>query len=176
MLNHYSRVFGRVKFWLILSVPLAGFIIGTTFWFLLLPSLSSIFDEKAIPYTMMAFGGILTEGFLLGFAFVLVSRSMRKKGRHTLSEYLIVSAIGITILFVSFFANPSAGSYLPFGSPSTSFFGFGAYLFFAGVYFSASSITSDMSLRQTIRSHFWTNPNYWIILASPKSTSKLTLY
>ena len=55
------------------------------------------------------------------------------------------------ILFVSFFANPSAGSYLPFGVLSASFFGFGAYLFFSGIYSSASSISSDSRLRQTIR-------------------------
>jgi uncharacterized membrane protein len=151
MLRHYSKTLGRIKYWTLLSIPLAAFILGASSWLFFLPSLNSIFDEKVIPYTMMAFGGILTEGFLLGFAFIVISKGMQKRAHNKISEYLGISAIGVTILFVSFFANPSAGSYLPFGALSTSFFGFGAYLFFAGIYSSASFVTSDMSLRQTIR-------------------------
>ena len=64
---------------------------------------------------------------------------------------LVYPLNGVAILFVSFFANPSAGSYLPFGVLSASFFGYGAYLFFSGIYSSASSISSDSILRQTIR-------------------------
>jgi hypothetical protein len=40
---------------------------------------------------------------------------------------------------------------LPFGVLSASFFAFGAYLFFSGIYSSAISIASDLRLRQTIR-------------------------
>jgi hypothetical protein len=151
MLNHYSKIFGRYKYWIMLFIPLASFIVGTVSWLFFLPSLNSIFDQKVIPYTMMAFGGILTEGFLLAFAFISISRSIQKGIGNKISDYLGISANGVVILFVSFFANPSAGSYLPFGVLSASFFGFGAYLFFSGIYSSASSISSDSRLRQTIR-------------------------
>jgi hypothetical protein len=77
-------------------------------------------------YTMMAFGGILAEGFLLSFTFIIISRSMQIKTHSKLKDYLRLSAIGLAILFASFFANPSAGSYLPFGVLSASFFAFGA--------------------------------------------------
>jgi hypothetical protein len=80
-----------------------------------------------------------------------ISRSIQKGIGNKISDYLGISANGVVILFVSFFANPSAGSYLPFGVLSASFFGFGAYLFFSGIYSSASSISSDSRLRQTIR-------------------------
>ena len=99
----------------------------------------------------MAFGSILAFGFLLSFAFMTISKGI-EKGIHTkINEYLGISALGVALVFVSFFANPSAGSYLPFGVLSASFFAFGAYLFFSGIYSSAVSIASDSGLRQTIR-------------------------
>jgi hypothetical protein len=151
MLNGYSKRIGTTRFWIMISVPLASVIIGVTFLLIFLPSLTSIFDEKVIPYTMMAFGGILGEGFLLSFAFITISRSIRKDTRSRIIDYLGVSAIGVAIIFVSFFANPSAGSYLPFGCIASSFFAFGAYLFFSGIYSSAISISSDRELLQSIR-------------------------
>lgn len=158
MLNSYSKQFGTTKYWIMISVPLVSLIVGVTFLLIFLPSLSSIFDEKVIPYTMMAFGGILAEGFLLSFAFLTVSQSIRKADDNNnsnahgkITNYLDISAGGVAILFVSFFANPSAGSYLPFGTVAASFFSFGAYLFFSGIYSSAVSISSDRGLLENIR-------------------------
>jgi hypothetical protein len=151
MLNHYSKIFGRKKYWIILSIPLISLIAGTISWLFFLPTMNSIFDQQVIFYTMMAFGGILAEGFLLCFTFIIISRSMQIKTHSKLKDYLRLSAIGLAILFASFFANPSAGSYLPFGVLSASFFAFGAYLFLVGIYSSASSIAFDSRLRQTVR-------------------------
>lgn len=102
---------------------------------------------------MLAFGGILTEGFLLGFALITTSRTYRRitGSRTKINYYLNISARGVVILFVSFFANPSAGSYLPFGVIAASFFAFGAYLFFSGIYSSAISVSGDINLRKSIR-------------------------
>lgn len=151
MLNSYSRKFGRGKFWVIVSAPLVSVIVGVLFLLVFLSSLTSIFDERVIPYTMMAFGGILTEGFLLGFAFMIIRRSVGKMTQGKIIDYLRTSGIGTMILFVSFFSNPSAGSYLPFGVVASSFFGVGSYLFLAGIYSTAISISSDMTLRQAMR-------------------------
>jgi hypothetical protein len=132
--------------------PLASFIIGVSSLLFLLPSLTSIFDQKVIPYTIMAFGGILTEGFLLAFAFVSTSRRLPTTESGKIKDFLRTSAFGVTIVFLSFFANPSAASYLPYGVLSASFFGLGSYLFFVGIYSSAITISSNVTLRQTIRS------------------------
>jgi hypothetical protein len=151
MLIHYSKIIGRAKYWIILSIPMASLLAGTISWLIFLPSMNSIFDEQVIFYTMMAFGGLLVEGFLLSLAFIFVSKSIQIRINSKLKDYLRISATGVAILFVSFFANPSAGSYLPFGVLSSSFLAFGAYLFFLGIYSSAISISSDVRLRQTIR-------------------------
>jgi hypothetical protein len=151
MLNHYSKIIGKAKYWVILSIPLISLIVGTTSWLFFIPSMSSIFDEQVILYTMLAFGGILAEGFLLSLAFILISKTAQVKTNSKLKDYLTISVIGVAILFVSFFANPSAGSYLPFGAIAASFVGFGVYLFFSGIYSSAISIASDIRLRQVVR-------------------------
>jgi hypothetical protein len=153
MLRGYSKKYGAGKYWLMISAPLVSLIIASLSLLILLPTLTSIFDENAIPYTMLAFGGILTEGFLLGFAFIAASRIYRRiTGRRIkINYYLDISARGVVILFVSFFANPSAGSYLPFGVIAASFFAFGAYLFFSGIYCSAISVSEDVNLRTSIR-------------------------
>jgi hypothetical protein len=151
MLNSYSRKFGRLKYWIMLSTALASVIIGDVSLLAFLPSVNTVFDQQVIFYTMIAFGGMLAEGFLLGFAFVIISKNIGNRLQSKIIDYLGISAIGVATLFVSFFANPSAGSYLPFGVISASFFSFGAYLFFAGIYSSSISIASDVVLLQTIR-------------------------
>jgi hypothetical protein len=151
MLSHYSKKFGRTKYWIMLSIPLACVIISTISWIVFLPLLDSIFDQRVIYYTMTAFGSILAFGFLLSFAFMTISKDIEKSMHAKINNYLVISAAGVALVFVSFFANPSAGSYLPFGVLSASFFAFGAYLFFSGIYASAVSIGSDSGLRLSIR-------------------------
>ena len=78
---------------------------------------------------MIAFGNVLTFGFLLSLAFTTISKGIEKGMQTKINEYLSISALGVALVFVSFFANPSGGSYLPFGVLSASFFAFRAYLY-----------------------------------------------
>ena len=151
MLYHYSRSFGRVRYWLMLSAPLAGLVIGDVALLIFVPSINTVFDQKVIFYTMILFGGLIAGGLLLGFAFRVVSRNLRTKSDNKLSDYLAIASRGIAILLIAFYSNVSAGSYLPFGIIASSFLHFGAFLFFVGVYTSAISIASDFRLRHTIR-------------------------
>ena len=151
MLYRYYPSFGRVKYWLMLSAALAGLIIGDVALLIFVPSVSTVFDQKMIFYTMILFGGLLGGGLLLAFAFRVVSRNLRNRADNKLSDYLAIASRGIAILFVAFYANVSAGSYLPFGIVASSFLHFGAFLFFVGVYTSAITISEDTELRRTIR-------------------------
>ena len=151
MLRRYSSSLERRKYWIMVSFPLASIIVGVTSFLIFLPSASTVFDQSVILYTMLAFGGILAEGFLLSVAFIKISGAIKRRAQSRISDYLSISARGIAILFVSFFANPSGGSYLPFGIIAVSFLAFGSYLFFFGIYCSAISIAGDLRLRQTIR-------------------------
>jgi hypothetical protein len=150
MLYFYSHNIGRIKYWLMLSTPLAGLIIGNLALLVFIPSINTVFDQQVIFYTMILFGGLIAGGLLLAFSFKVTARNLRDQG---LSDYLAIASRGIAILFVAFYANVSSGSYLPFGILASSFLHFGAFLFFAGVYASAISISSEASLRRTIRTH-----------------------
>jgi hypothetical protein len=151
MLYPYMKNNGSKKLHFLLYAPLVSFVIGNIFLMIFLPTINSIFDSEVIFYTMLAFGSILTEGFLLGLAFVTLAKKVAVSVRNKIQDYLKISAIGIISLFICFFANPSSGSYLPFGLLSVSFFSFASYLFFVGVYSSAITISSDLSLRRTLR-------------------------
>jgi hypothetical protein len=159
MLKRYSNTIGQTRYWLMLSVPLLSVVIGDIALIFFLPNVNTIFDQEVIIYTMIVFGGMITESFLLGFAFITISKSIQdaetnittSKSDLKINDYLSISARGIPILFVCFFANPSAGSYLPFGLVASSFLAFGAYLFFSGIYSSAISISHDLKLRHLIR-------------------------
>ena len=92
----------------------------------------------------------LTVIVILGVFNIPIDSGVKKVGMpNKINHYLGISAKGVAILFVCFFAKPSAGSYFPFVVLSA---GLVAYLFFSGIYSSASSIASDSKLRQTIRS------------------------
>ncbi|PWU82122.1 MAG: hypothetical protein DLM72_03420 [Candidatus Nitrosopolaris wilkensis] len=119
----------------------------------LMDSLSSIieFDFRSESNFLYNDGLWQHTSVWLSFAFMTISKGIEKRMHAKINEYLGISALGVALVFVSFFANPSAGSYLPFGVLSASFFAFGAYLFFSGIYSSAVSIGSDSGLSQSIR-------------------------
>jgi hypothetical protein len=150
MLYYNSPKFGRAKYWLMLGAPLAGLVIGNVALLVFVPSVNTVFDQQVILYTMILFGGLLSNGLLLAFAFRMVSRNVRDRSSK-LSDYLAISSRGIAILLVAFYGNVSAGSYMPFGIVANSFLHFGAFLFFAGVYASTISVSFDLNLRTMIR-------------------------
>jgi hypothetical protein len=150
MLYYNSPKFGRAKYWLMLGAPLAGLVIGNVALLVFVPSVNTVFDQQVILYTMILFGGLLSNGLLLAFAFRMVSRNVRDRSSK-LSDYLAISSRGIAILFIAFYGNVSAGSYMPFGIVANSFLHFGAFLFFAGVYASTISVSFDLNLRAMIR-------------------------
>jgi DNA-binding protein Fis len=92
-----------------------------------------------------------TGGVLFGIAYLIVSRTLPH--RIVIREYLVISAFGFVLLFVS---NQGitlvSAPYPPFGLPTISFFGVASYLILVGIYSSAISVSEDSTLRQMIRS------------------------
>jgi hypothetical protein len=133
MLYYYSRNIGLIKYWLMLSAPLAGLVIGNLALLVFIPSINTVFDQQVIVYTMILFGGLISGGLLLAFSFKVIARNLQSYDPdQKLSTYLSIASRGAAILFVAFYANVSSGSYLPFGIIASSFLHFGAFLFFAG--------------------------------------------
>jgi hypothetical protein len=153
LLHHYSRKFGAIRFWFVVSVPLIYFLIQ------FLPSLLDLFLSLSqsepivfgVLYTLIFTMSKLVGGVLFGIAFWIITRRLPRT--TIIRRYMIMSAFGFVLLFVSNQGVVLVSSpYPPFGLPTISFFGLASYLLIAGIYSSAISVAEDSKLRQSIRS------------------------
>jgi hypothetical protein len=89
-------------------------------------------------------------GILFGVAFWTAAKSLRHG--TTVRDYMIMSAYGLILLFVSSQAIVLVTApYPPFGLVTVSFVGLSSYLMLVGIYSSAISVSEDVIIRQTIR-------------------------
>ena len=89
-------------------------------------------------------------GILFGLAFLTIARSIRHD--NIVRDYMIISAYGIILLFVSNEAIVLVDApYPPFGLSTISFMGLSSYLILLGIYSSAISVSQDAKLRKSIK-------------------------
>lgn len=88
-------------------------------------------------------------GILFGIAFWTIARKIQNS---IVRDYMIISAYGLILLFVSNQAIVLVNApYPPFGMATISFIGLSSYLVLLGIYSSAISVSEDSKLRQSIR-------------------------
>jgi hypothetical protein len=152
LVYHYSKRIGNVKYWIVISLPLVYFL--SQFITLFLNSFNLVIEQSPI------FFGVLLSvifplskaagGILFGIAFWTIFKAIKKP--NIVREYLLITAVGYTLLFVSDQAIALTSTpYPPFGLTSVSTVGLSSYLILVGLYYSAISISDDAKLRQTIR-------------------------
>lgn len=152
LLHHYSRKLGKIKYWIIVSIPLIYFISQFQSLFF------GIFNEIGITDPFL-FGTIFAlifnstspvGGILFGIAFWTIATNVNRKA---VRDYMIISAMGIVLLFSAGHSalTVSSAPYPPFGLASVWFVGFSSYLLFVGIYFTALSVARDAELRRIIR-------------------------
>lgn len=152
LLHNYSRKLGRVKYWILVSIPLVYFLsqFQPLFLNVLTPFRLSEPILFGVVYTLIFSATIPVGGVLFGIAFWSVARNMK---RSIVKQYMMISAFGMMLLFSS---NQPSGlvlvPYPPFGLVTISFFGLASYLLLIGVYSSAISVAQDSNLRRSIRS------------------------
>jgi hypothetical protein len=151
LLRHYSKKKGRIKFWIIVGIQLVYFLSQFQ------TSLLNIFTPLRIAdpilfsiiYTLIFTATKPVGGIMFGVAFWSMAKNVNHKA---VKDYMIVSAIGLVLLFTS---NQPIGLTLvpfpPFGLPTISFLGLASYLIYLGIYSSALSVANDVQLRRTIR-------------------------
>jgi signal transduction histidine kinase len=139
---YYKRKRGKLNFtfWLIISVPLILYLVGS----------GLIFSLPAdIPYRfyfrLLFRAGTIGSSVLFGLAFFIISRNLTAT---KVKDYLIISAIGIIIIGI---ANEISALQQTYGVAAHSLVLLASYLFSIGLYSSAASIAQDNSLRQSIR-------------------------
>jgi hypothetical protein len=151
LLSHARRKWGTIKFWLLVTAPLAYYF-GA---FQLI--LSFVFNQYSIlnpiqNYTFDLINSILTRpigGVVFGIAFWTIARSIKDMN---IKYYMKLSAFGIMLLSIS---NVDTGLFMlpypPFGLPTLSFLGISSYLLLIGIYNSAISISLDHKVRSSIQ-------------------------
>ncbi|HKI09657.1 MAG TPA: hypothetical protein VKA09_14780 [Nitrososphaeraceae archaeon] len=131
LLRHYSKSFGRLKFWTVVSLPLVNFIIGNIFF-------SSSHFANSFAFDVIVSLTTPTAAILYAVTFFTMARSMKRTGHNTLAaHYLIISGYGIILLLATASSSPhfvdyEQTPYPPFATASWSFLGFAAYLFSIG--------------------------------------------
>jgi hypothetical protein len=89
-------------------------------------------------------------GILFGIAFFTLARNFRQN--TALRNYLIISALGFVLLFVSNQASVLVVTPFPaFGAPTVAFMALASYFILLGIYSSAISISEDAKLRRMLR-------------------------
>jgi hypothetical protein len=152
LLHHYSQKVGRIKYWIVVSLPLVYFL--SQFPTLFLNLFNSIIRENPIFFgSLLTFVFTLSKpvgGILFGIAFWTISRHVRRT--IAVRDYLLISALGFVLLFSSDQAILLINvAYPPFGGAAVSFMGLSSYLIFVGIYYSAISISHDDKVRREIK-------------------------
>lgn len=146
ILYHYSHKIGRVKYWFLLSLPVAYFSLIIIYHF-------HIYEPHEEFETMIfygfgslnaTFGGIL---FYLAFRFT----SQNFTSNQVFRDYLLMAGFGFMLFFSGSQGTVITTVYPPFGFATISSYGLGSYLILLGLYLSALSISQDEQLRSMIK-------------------------
>jgi hypothetical protein len=151
LLHTYSNKLGKVKFWTIITIPIASFlsifIIVTPF----VQSFSNAADSTfrivvdALDYTLPA----VVSSILFGLPFLMIARSLSRN--IILKDYMIIAGSGFALFALATTGNVILAPYPPLGLASVSFVGLSSYLILMGIYSSTISMSEDVKLRQVIR-------------------------
>ena len=152
-LRHNIRRVGKLKFWILVSVPLV------TFYFMFIYTYDTLYTineesdvEENIPFMIHVFL-IITAGTSCGILYGIGFRSVSRlvSDSSDIKDYMMIAAYGIVIYFVAGNATVAAAGYPPFGLVSVSFVGLSAFLVLQGIYNSAVSVAHDVDLRRSIK-------------------------
>ena len=149
LLKHYAKNTGKLKFWIIMSVPLIFIVIQPV---LIAPFLYSFSDPSAEPIHITVLGDMLPGiigGIIFGIPFLMARGSLRYVNR--LKDYLVVTSFGFMLWMVSIHMSVHNAAYPPFGLTTVFCTAISSYMIVFGLYSSAITISRDSNLRQSIR-------------------------
>jgi hypothetical protein len=154
LLYNYSKKLGRVKYWIIILLPLVYFL--TT----LLDTLGIYnpeTDSELFYWYVYQSLNSTAGGILFGIAYWWVAKSIRQDS--PVRSYMIIAAYGFVLYFITTQVSLYATSYPPFGLAAFSLLGLSSYLVFLGLYSSAVSLSQDNKLRSSIKKIAKVNSN-----------------
>ena len=151
LLRNYAKKLGKIKYWIIVTIPLVYF--SAQFQ----PLFPGMFTDFRLsdPYLFNLLYSLFFSvtrpagAVLFGVAFWVIARAIDHK---IVKYYMMISAYGMMLLFASNQAIVlDIAPYPPFGLATVSYIGLSSYLLLMGVYLSARSVSQDVELRTSIR-------------------------
>ena len=146
LLFYYSNKIGRVKFWVIILLPLVYFISSSIEN---LKIYTPTTDSEWFSWYLFSSLNSTAGGILFGIAFWTIGKTLRQNS--AVREYLKFAAFGFVLLFISSQASPSGAPYPPYGIITMTFLPLSSYMIFLGLYSTAISISQDNQLRRSIK-------------------------
>ncbi len=137
-----------IKYWILLSLPLILYIIGSGLIFSL-PS-----EEPYRYYFRIIFrAGTIGSSVLFGVGFFVITRDISGRRERNITvekvkDYLTISAIGIVMVGI---ANEVSGLQQTYGAAGHGFVLLSSFLYSIGFYYLAISVSQDSSLRKMVR-------------------------
>lgn len=144
LLHGYMRKW-RARYWILLCLPVVYFL-GTLIEFFGIYTPSS--DSEWFSYYLYNSLHSTAGGILFGFAFLIVARNVHNE---MVKGFMIISAYGFILLFISNQVTLVATSFPPYGTATISYFGLSSYLILIGLYAAALSVSQDVALRKSIK-------------------------
>jgi hypothetical protein len=149
-LGQYREKMGRIKFYLLMSIPLIYYIFPLQGYFE--DVFFSMLQYSPVSYSItyiLIFSATKQVGALL-FSLVFWTASTLVYDERT-RKSLLVSSIGMAILFSTFEISPLPYHvYPPYGFVTQAFIPLGTYLLFVGIFTSARNISRDSEIRKEI--------------------------
>jgi hypothetical protein len=148
---YQSVTIGRLplKFWIILSIPLILYLVGSCLIFSLPADIHYRFY-----FRLLFRAGTIGSSVLFGLAFFIITKNKNNLRRDVtttsgkIKDYLTISAIGIIPLGISLSTSALQQTY---GIAAHSLILLACYLFSIGLYSSAIAVSQNSSLRNSVR-------------------------
>ena len=151
LLNQYKYMLGKIRYYALTITPLIYFIFPfhTYFANLLSPFVLNSPIAVSVIYTILFSSTKQVGAFLFSLSFLIASTVVPNE---TVKKSLLISCIGMTILFSSVEITPLNYKVLPpYGLITEALIPLGAFLLLVGIFTSAINVSQDGELRRDFR-------------------------
>lgn len=150
LLSQNIHRIGRVKFWILLSMPL---ILFSSFYLSIYQSIAGTLPAEnlssvVMPVLLIIFPGIIAIS-LIGFSFYSISKPL--DNTTIIKDFMIITSYGIILFFTTTLTSIAGLGFPPFGLLNILLIGPFSFLISNSFYRSAISVAEDINLRKSIK-------------------------
>jgi hypothetical protein len=150
LLKQNNHRIGRIKFWLLLSLPMVSF---SSFYLSFFQSIAGtpltedIINSTILPVLLIIFSGVGSIA-LIGLSFSFISKPL--DNNSIIKDYMIITSYGFVLFFTTTLTSISGAGFPPYGLINIILMGPFSFLIANSFYRAAISLAEDTKLRQSI--------------------------